>query len=185
MRVCVRARARARLFRSTGHLGGPSGGMHPEVRRENPGGFNFPRPDLTAAPTSPVPSFSQTYPNLGVQGAEQPAQGSGFQANHHESQAGVHARTDRRPIIDDKIASSDMMEYTGAKKNELFKTTTNYLISKALEMRHFLQWAESFQGHEIFDAHVRGLANAGVCSDHDPIPTIIRIVGASELLPPR
>ena len=61
-----------------------------------------------------------------------------------------------------------MMKYTDAKKNEWVKTTTNYLISKALEMKHYLQWAESFQGHEISDSHVRGLANSGVCSDHDP-----------------
>ena len=48
------------------------------------------------------------------------------------------------------------------------KTTTNYHISKAIEMRHVLQRAESFQGHEMTDAHVRGLADSGVCSDHDP-----------------
>ena len=67
----------------------------------------------------------------------------------------MHARTDRRPIFDDKVASSDMMKCTDAKKNEWLETTTNYLISKALEMRHFLQWAESCQDHEIFDAVVR------------------------------
>ena len=61
-----------------------------------------------------------------------------------------------------------MMKYTDAKKTEWVKTTTKYLISKALEMKHCLQWAESFQGHEISDAHVRGLANSGVCSDYDP-----------------
>ena len=71
-------------------------------------------------------------------------------------------------MFDDKLASSDLMKHTDAKKNEWVKTTTHYLISKKLDMRHFLQWAESFQGREISDAHVRGLANSRVCSDHDP-----------------
>ena len=97
-----------------------------------------------------------------------PAQGLGFQANHHEMQPGLHTRSDRRPIFDDKIASSDVMKYSDARRTEWVKTTTNYLISKALEMKHYLQWAESFQGHEISHAHVRGLANSGLCRDHDP-----------------
>ena len=63
--------------------------------------------DLAAAQTSPAHSFTQSYLNLRVPHAELPAQGSGFQANHHAPQAGIHARTDRRPIFDDKIASSD------------------------------------------------------------------------------
>ena len=93
-------------------------------------------------------------------------QGLAFQAKHHEMQPGLHTRSDRRPISDDNIASS--MKYTDATRTEWVKTATNYLMSKAPEMRHYLQWAESFQGHEISDAQVRDRANSGVCSDHDP-----------------
>ena len=57
------------------------------------------------------------------------------------------------------------MRYTEAKSKEWFKTTTNYLISKAYEMKELLPWAESFQSHEITDDHVQALAACGLCMD--------------------
>ena len=62
-----------------------------------------------------------------------------------------------------------MMKYTESKKNEWVKTIQNYLMSKALEMKHYLAWAESFQSHVITDDLVRVLSTSGVCSDHDPL----------------
>ena len=46
-------------------------------------------------------------------------------------------------MFDNKITSFDVMKYTDAKKAEWLKTTRNYLISKAFEMRHYLHCAES------------------------------------------
>ena len=60
------------------------------------------------------------------------------------------------------------MKYTNAKKNEWLRTTTNYLISTAYEMKHFLPWAESFQSHFVGEHHVAVLAECGVCSDIEP-----------------
>ena len=125
-----------------------------EVLRETPGGFNFPRPDLAAQPASPSPSFAQINPNL---------MGGQTQSAHHEQlpQGGIfQARPDRRPIFDNKIASSDMMKYRDARKNEWLKTTQNYIFFKALEMKHDLPWAESFQSHVITDDHVRSLSTS-------------------------
>ena len=115
---------------------------------------------------------------------EQFPQGGGFQAGHanlmggqtqvahHEQlpQGGsFQARSDRRPIFDDKIASSDIMKFTDAKTIEWLKTAQNYLISKAFEMNHDLPWAESFPSHAITDDHVRGLSTSAACSDYDPL----------------
>ena len=54
-----------------------------------------------------------------------------------------------------------MMKYTDAKKAGWLKTTQNYLISKALEMGHYLAWAESFQSSIITDDHIRALSSSG------------------------
>ena len=60
------------------------------------------------------------------------------------------------------------MKYFDSKRTEWLKTTTNYLISKVLEMRELLPWAESFQSQVIEHAHVQALANSGVSSDIGP-----------------
>ena len=59
------------------------------------------------------------------------------------------------------------MKYTDAKNAEWLKTTRNYFISKALETRHYLPWAESYQSSVITDDHVRALSVPRVCSDYD------------------
>ena len=71
----------------------------------------------------------------------------------------------RRPIFDEKTATSDQMRYTGAKNKEWLKTTSNYLISKAYEMKELLPWAESFQSHEITSEHIAAIAGCGLCMD--------------------
>ena len=60
------------------------------------------------------------------------------------------------------------MQFPDGKKEESLKTTTNYPISKAHEMKEFLPWAESFQSHVITPQHVRAVAAAGICSDMEP-----------------
>ena len=70
-------------------------------------------------------------------------------------------------MFDDKIAAAEHMRYSDGTKSWL-KTTTNYLISKAHEMKDFLPWAESFQSQVITPQHVRALADAGICSDVEP-----------------
>ena len=60
-----------------------------------------------------------------------------------------------------------MMKYTDDKKNEWFKTTTNYFISKVHQIKHFVPWAESFQSHVFSEHHVQALSDSGVCSDTD------------------
>ena len=71
----------------------------------------------------------------------------------------------RRSLFDDKIAAAEHMRFSDGKKEEWLKTTTNYRISNAHEMKEFLPWAESFQSHGIIPKHVRALADAGICGD--------------------
>ena len=126
------------LFAAVGRTG-PS-----EMRgMEMPGGFNFPRPDLAVPPASPSPSFRQTYPNL-TGGQAQPCN-----VEQHPQGGNLQFKPGRRPIFDDKIVSSDMMRYADAKKTEWLKTMNNYLILKALEMKHYLPWPEHCRGQTL------------------------------------
>jgi hypothetical protein len=157
-----------------------------EARREIPGGFNFPRPDIGAAPASPAPICSQTYPNLSGQSQspsfdQQADQGFLQPGATAQNTAGFQPRSDRRPIFDDKIASPDIMKYLDAKKSEWLKTTRNYLISRAIEMKHYLPWAEGFQSSVIIDDHVRALATSGVCSDNEPLRLSFELWGHTNL----
>ena len=68
-------------------------------------------------------------------------------------------------LLDDKIAAPEHMRYTDGREEECFKTTMNYLMSKAHKMKEFLPWAESFQSHVVTPQHVRALADVGICSD--------------------
>ena len=100
-----------RIDTNNGLLGGPTGATHSEP----PSQYNFPRPGADASPT---PSFTQTYPNLGGPRQDSPLLGQNYQQTPPDVQSNFQTRIDRRPIFDDKIASSDMMKYTDAKKNE-------------------------------------------------------------------
>ena len=71
------------------------------------------------------------------------------------------------------------MKYTDAKKSEWLKTTRNYLISKAVEMKHYLPWAESFQSSVITHDHVRALATV---QRQRTITFIVRALGTHELV---
>ena len=75
---------------------------------------------------------------------------------------------DRRPLFDEKTATSDQMKYVDSRRTEWLKTTTNYLISKVFEMRELLPWAESFQSQTILDEHVAALAQGHLCLDSSP-----------------
>ena len=75
---------------------------------------------------------------------------------------------DRRPLFDEKTATSDLMRYNDSKRTEWLKTTTNYLISKVFEMRELLPWAESFQSQTILDEHIAALSQSHLCLDSSP-----------------
>ena len=86
--------------------------------------------------------------------------GGGFGSNHFIG--------DKKASFDDKIATSDNMKYTDAKKHEWVKNLSNHFISKVYEMKHFLPLAEGFQSQVIEHHHVLGLAGIEVCIDIDP-----------------
>ena len=80
-----------------------------------------------------------------------------------------HIGDAKRTPFEDKVASSPNMVFNADDKQGWVKKTTNYLISKAYEMKVFLRWAESAQSNTITDSHVRALSESGFCLDNDPL----------------
>ena len=76
-----------------------------------------------------------------------------------------------RPKFDEKTATSDRLKYQDDKAHQLkwIKTTTNYLIGRATEMEHMLNWAERFQSKEITEHDVSTLRNSPWMRETDPL----------------
>ena len=77
--------------------------------------------------------------------------------------------SDKKPVFDEKTATSDAMRYPEANQELWMKTTRNYLIGKANEMEQFLEWAESWKSHPISKAAVASLSHSNVCMDNEPM----------------
>ena len=75
---------------------------------------------------------------------------------------------DKKSLFEDKIAISPAMLYSDENKREWLKTTRNYPISKAFEMKHFLPLAESAQNQTVTEAHVKSLRSTDYCMDTEP-----------------
>jgi hypothetical protein len=131
----------------------------------------------TARPAFPTTQghgsqFLGTSPSPALPGGESTARFPRFNRDSYASAPAVAAPVyqigSTKPLFDDKVAISQDMKYSEDNKREWMKTTTNYLISKAYEMKYFLPWAESAQAQVITEAHVDALRSTEYCSDHDP-----------------
>ena len=69
-----------------------------------------------------------------------------------------------------RTAVADKMSFPNDKANQLrwIKTTTNYLIGRAGEMEHFLNWAEKFQSVTIGDYDIATLRGSPWVRKTDP-----------------
>ena len=76
---------------------------------------------------------------------------------------------DKKPVFDEKTATSEVMKYPESNQELWMKTTRNYLIGRANEMEQFLEWAESWKSHPISKAAVASLAQSNVCMDNEPL----------------
>ena len=76
--------------------------------------------------------------------------------------APVYNIGDKRSLFEDKVAISSEMRYAEDSRRDWLKTTTNYLISKAYEMKYFLPWAESAQSQVINESHVEALKSTEI-----------------------
>ena len=76
---------------------------------------------------------------------------------------------DKKPVFDEKTATTEAMKYPETNQELWMKTTRNYLIGRANEMEQFLEWAESWKSHPISKAAVASLAHSNMCMDHEPL----------------
>ena len=71
--------------------------------------------------------------------------------------------------IDAEETSQDHMRFPDTNRMAWLKTTRNYLVSEAYELKHFLPWAESVQSRTITDVDVGQLSQSSVQFGTEPL----------------
>ena len=99
------------------------------------------------------------------------------QRNHDIGERQRSFTGERKSKFDDKVATAANMKYEPNAKLEWSKTIRNYLISKALEVHHLLNWAENVQSTIISNQHIQRLIDDGFCLDSDPMQLPVDLWG--------
>ena len=92
-----------------------------------------------------------------------------MQLSHYIGEPQRSFTGERKSKFDDKDATATIMKYDAKAKLECSKSTRSYLISKAFEMYHLLNWAENFQSTIISNRYIQRLTDDRFCFDSDPM----------------